>query len=161
MITPKKTVNNFLASLNIQFIFTFFPQFPPITSRVALLESVSSIAFACFFSLLLKVSFSWRLSGKESTCWWRRLRTDPWVSPPGVMKIPWRRKWQPTPVFLPGESPWTEEPGGLQSMGLQRVRHDWACMHTCISLLYDINRTVPSSLWHWFPTPPKELRPIW
>ena len=21
--------------------------------------------------------------------------------------------WQPTPVFLPGESPWTEEPGGL------------------------------------------------
>ena len=25
---------------------------------------------------------------------------------------------------LPGESPWTEEPGGLQSMGLQRVRHD-------------------------------------
>ena len=32
-------------------------------------------------------------------------------------KIPWRRAWQPTPVFLPGESPWTEEPGGLQSMG--------------------------------------------
>ena len=31
--------------------------------------------------------------------------------------------WQPTPVFLPGESPWTKEPGGLQSMGLQRVRH--------------------------------------
>ena len=44
---------------------------------------------------------------------------DPWVE-----KIPWRRKWQPSPVFLPGESPWAEEPGGLQSMGLQRVRHD-------------------------------------
>ena len=28
--------------------------------------------------------------------------------------------------ILPGESPWTEDPGGLQSMGLQRVRHDWA-----------------------------------
>ena len=28
-------------------------------------------------------------------------------------KIPWRRKWQPALVFLPGESPWTEEPGGL------------------------------------------------
>ena len=26
---------------------------------------------------------------------------------------PWRRVWQPTPVFLPGESSWTEEPGGL------------------------------------------------
>ena len=30
---------------------------------------------------------------------------------------PWKRAWEPTPVFLPGESPWTEEPGGLQSMG--------------------------------------------
>ena len=30
-----------------------------------------------------------------------------------------------TPVILPGESgSWTEEPGGLQSMGSQRVRHD-------------------------------------
>ena len=36
-------------------------------------------------------------------------------------KIPGRRIWQPTPVLLPEESPWTEEPGGLQSMGLQRV----------------------------------------
>ena len=32
---------------------------------------------------------------------------------------------QPTLVFLPGESPWTEEPGGLQSTGFQRVRHNW------------------------------------
>ena len=38
--------------------------------------------------------------------------------------IPWRRAWQPTPVFLPGESLWTEETGGLQSMGSQRVGHD-------------------------------------
>ena len=28
--------------------------------------------------------------------------------------------------------PWTEEPSGLQSMGLQRVRHDWARAHTKI-----------------------------
>ena len=84
-----------------------------------------------------------------------RLRFNPWVR-----RIPWRRNWQPTPVFLPGEVigsqrvgnyrsdlacmyalttekamaphsstlawkiPWTEEPGGLQSMGLLRVRHD-------------------------------------
>ena len=41
-------------------------------------------------------------------------------------KIPWRREWLPTPVFLPGESSWREEPGGEQSMGLHRVRHDWA-----------------------------------
>ena len=27
--------------------------------------------------------------------------------------------------------PWTEEPGGLQSMGSQRVRHNWASQHCC------------------------------
>ena len=32
-------------------------------------------------------------------------------------KIPWRRAWQPTPIFLPGESPWTEEPDSLQFTG--------------------------------------------
>ena len=34
-----------------------------------------------------------------------------------VWEEPWRRAWQPTLVFLPRESPWTEEPGSLQSMG--------------------------------------------
>ena len=38
--------------------------------------------------------------------------------------VPRSGRFQPTPVFLPGESPWTEEPGGLQSWGPQRVRHD-------------------------------------
>ena len=40
-------------------------------------------------------------SGKESTCQCRRCKKpgfDPWVR-----KIPWNRKWQPTPVFLPGK----------------------------------------------------------
>ena len=49
----------------------------------------------------------------------RRHGFSPWVT-----KIPWRRAWPPTPIFLPRESPWTEEPGRLQSMGSQRVRHD-------------------------------------
>ena len=43
-----------------------------------------------------------RLSGKEFTCHYKRckrLSFGPWVR-----KIPWRRKWQPTPVFLPGKS---------------------------------------------------------
>ena len=42
------------------------------------------------------------LSGKESACQCRRHRRcnlDLWVG-----KIPWKKKWQPTPVFLPGES---------------------------------------------------------
>ena len=40
--------------------------------------------------------------GKELACQCRRLKRpgfNPWVR-----KIPWRRAWQPTPVFLPGES---------------------------------------------------------
>ena len=37
----------------------------------------------------------------------------------------WRRQWQPTPVFLPGESH-RGEPDGLPSMGLHRVRHGWS-----------------------------------
>ena len=42
----------------------------------------------------------------------------------------WRRAWQPTPAFLPGESSWTEEPGRPQFMGLQRVRHAWVTKRT-------------------------------
>ena len=40
----------------------------------------------------------------------------------------WRRKWQPTPVFLPGESQARahQELGGLPSMGSHRVGHDWS-----------------------------------
>ena len=63
-------------------------------------------------------------AGKEPTCQCRRRKFDPWVR-----KSPWRRKWQSTPVFLPGKSPWTAEPGGLQSLGSQRVRHDFATGH--------------------------------
>ena len=37
----------------------------------------------------------------------------------------WRRKWQPTPVFLPGESQ-GREPRGLPSMGSHRVGHYWS-----------------------------------
>ena len=53
--------------------------------------------------LILKVkSFPGGASGQESACQCGRLKRcgfDPWVG-----KIPWRRAWQPTPVFLSGES---------------------------------------------------------
>ena len=42
------------------------------------------------------------VSGKEPTCQYRRYKRcgfDPWVG-----KIPWRRAWQPPPVFVPGKS---------------------------------------------------------
>ena len=67
-------------------------------------------------------------SGNEPACQCRRCkrhRLHPWVR-----KMPWRRTWQPTPVsILAWRIPRTEEPGGLQSMGSQRVRHDWATKH--------------------------------
>ena len=64
----------------------------------------------------------WR-SGKESACQCRRLKRqgfDPWSR-----KIPWKRKWQPTPVFLPGKSH-GQRSLGLQSMGSQRIRYELA-----------------------------------
>ena len=49
----------------------------------------------------------------------RRHRFDPWVE-----KIPWRRKWQPTPVFLPGKSHGQRKMAGYSSWGHKRVRHN-------------------------------------
>ena len=42
--------------------------------------------------------FTWWLGGKEFACQCRRHGFDPWVR-----KIPCKRKWQPTPVFLSGK----------------------------------------------------------
>ena len=83
---------------------------------------------------------------KKSACQCRRCVFNPWVG-----KILWRRIWQPTPVFLPGESPRTGEPGRLQSMELQAVRHDWA---TTLSFYY-LDCSPPGSCVHgiireWF-----------
>ena len=52
------------------------------------------------------MGFPGNASGKESAYQFRackRYRFHPWVE-----KIPWSKKWQPTPVFLPGKIPWTE-----------------------------------------------------
>ena len=50
----------------------------------------------------------------------RRSGLNPWVG-----KIPWRRKWQPTPVFLPGEAHGQRSLAGFSQWGLQRVGHHW------------------------------------
>ena len=63
------------------------------------------------------------VSGKEHACQCMRCNRcglNPWVR-----KIPWIRAWRPIPVILPGESPWIEDPGGLQSIGSHRVWHNW------------------------------------
>ena len=67
----------------------------------------------------------------EESAWqcrrYKRCKFHPWVG-----KIHWRRKWQPTPVFLPGELHGQRSLVGLQPTGSQRVRHDWAGTHTHI-----------------------------
>ena len=69
--------------------------------------------------------YSWSLpvwlSGKESTCLCRRRGLDPWYG-----KIPCRRKWQPTPVFLPGKSHGQRNPAGYGPWGRKRVGHNRA-----------------------------------
>ena len=46
-----------------------------------------------------------------------------------------RRKWQRTPVFLPGEFQGRGEPGGLPSMGSHRVGHDWSDLAAAAELI--------------------------
>ena len=77
-----------------------------------------------------------------------------------LMKNGWRRKWQPTPVFLPGklhgqrslgrEREWD---GAVQSMGLQTVGHDRVHTHTH-------THTVRNGVFSYPPTLKKESRGV-
>ena len=61
----------------------------------------------------------WWLSGKESACQCRTHGFEPWV-----WKIFWRKKWQPTPVFLSGKSQGQRSLAGYSPWGRRRVRLD-------------------------------------
>ena len=90
----------------------------------------------------------WWLNGKESACRWGKCRFDPWV-----LKIPWRRKWQLAPVFLPGICH-GQRNCGLQSMRLQRVGHNLASrkqQQNC-SEKKSLNKTGAEGKW-LFPVP--------
>ena len=78
-------------------------------------------------------------SGKESICQCRRHRRskfDPWVG-----KIPWRMKWQPTPVFLLGKFhkqrslPVGYSPGGCNELDMTEHVHMHAKTINCIKVL--------------------------
>ena len=74
-------------------------------------------------------------------CWQcRRPRFHPWVG-----KIPWRRKWQPTPVLLPGKShgqrslvdssPWGhKESGTTERLALTYLMEYCVCARSCLTL---------------------------
>ena len=84
--------------------------------------------------------------GEEPSCQCRtckRWRFNPWVR-----KIPWRRAWQLTAVFLPGESH-GQRSLGIRPIELKRVGHDWsdsAHMHKCIISLKSVLANQPCSL---------------
>ena len=63
-------------------------------------------------------------SGKTSACQCRRLGFNPWVA-----KIPWRRKWQPIPIFLPGKF---HGQRSLASYSLSGCKELETAEHTCI-----------------------------
>ena len=115
-----KTVKICITTFLFEFIFQLY----------FLIESYYKVVyFYSFLHFLQQIAYTytfiWGFPGgasvKEPTCQCRR--HEMLIRYLG-QKIPWRRAWQPTPVFLPGESPWTEEPGRLQSIRSQRVRHD-------------------------------------
>ena len=57
----------------------------------------------------------------------------------------WRRQWHPHSNTLAWKIPWTEEPGGPQSMGSWRVRHDWATSLSLFTFMHWRRK--------WQPTP--------
>ena len=66
-------------------------------------------------------------SGNESARQCRRCKRcgfDPWVG-----KIPWRRKWQPTPVFLPRDSHGQRSLAGYSPRGCRELDMTEAAEH--------------------------------
>ena len=81
-----------------------------ITACIHLVTTCSTVfplKFYLFFNILIDSSYAWRLSGREPACQCRTFGFHPWVE-----KIPWRRRWQPGPVLLPGKSHGQRSPVG-------------------------------------------------
>ena len=85
---------------------------------------------------------SWH-SGKESACQCKEHRRhgfNPWVG-----KIPWRRKWQPTPVFLPGKSHGQRSLAGFTKSRAQLSTH----RHTYMELVTLSMPRLICAVFHW------------
>ena len=75
-----------------------------------------------YWNLTFHERLSWWLSGKESACQRERCRTHGFSR--CIRKIPGKRAWQPTPVFLLGKSHVQRSLVGYSPWGGKRVRHD-------------------------------------
>ena len=85
----------------------------------------------------------WWLRGKESTCQCRRHRFDPWVR-----KTPWRRKWQPVLVFLPGKSHGQGNLADYSPWGRERVLHS-SVAQSCLTLCDPTDCSIPGFPVHY------------
>ena len=108
-------------------ILPFFASLFPLGTTSVVFFFLFVYLWVCFcLATYSCLDFPGGSSGKESTCQWRRWRSgfSPWVG-----KILWRRKWQPTPLFLPGEAHGQRSLVGYSPMGSQRVSHNWTHTH--------------------------------
>ena len=113
----------------------------------------------------------WWLSGKESACQCRRCRRcgfDPFVG-----KIPGRRKWQPTPVFLPGKSRGqrslagyspevakeSDVPEHTRTVGFSTFSLSWDCYHHQSLELFDFPSWKSVLINQWLTILPPPLVP--
>ena len=87
---------------------------------VSAFDMTSSLSF--IISRLCFITEVWGFPDGSSTCQCRRCWRCQFD--PCVRKIPWRRKWQPTPIFLPGKSHGQRSLAGCSPWGCKRVRHD-------------------------------------
>ena len=99
-------------------------------------------------------------SSRESTYQCKRHKFDPWAG-----KIPWRRKWQPTPVFLPGQSqgqrnlvsysPWCQKRVGHNLVTKQQQQNNPSSTLQCdggqSALPLETPISPPGSLEFWQP----------
>ena len=86
--------------------------------------------------------------GKLQSMGLRRIRHDWETSLSLFTFMNWKRKWQLTPVFLPGESQ-RQEPGRLPCMGSHRVGHDW-CDLAAAAAWYILSNIFTLALEHVF-----------
>ena len=104
------------------------------TSRDTARSPAGQLMFQSYSVLQKYLGLPRWLSGEESACQCRRHRRCRFY--PWVRKIPWRRAWQPTPVFLPGKSHRQRSLSGYSPWGCKESdTTEHACTHTHTHLL--------------------------
>ena len=118
-----------LSWFNLQ-LYTNGPAFIRLRERVITgeREGIKLYLLSTYYEHLL--GLPWWLTGKEFACQCWRHGFDPWVG-----KIPWRRKWQPIPIFFPGKSHGQRSLMGSHGIAKSRARFgEWAYTHTYYAL---------------------------